>query len=146
MLRVATVATLLNGGSPPWPTVAGAYVYDSMMDDIVDIVPDRRRPVIVVRTDEDQLVYQAHRVAGRQCRLLIELGVLTASTVKVNGIDEVRVDWPRTDSALEAFLDMLEWQVWNALMGHAPWARWYRDRAKFGTLAAYQSTPRSGAE
>lgn len=145
VLRVATVAALLNGGAEPWPTVAGGFVYDSMMDNVTDVVPSKRRPVIIVRTDEDQMAYSGRNITGRQCRLLIEIGVLTSSMIKVNGQDHERIDWPRTDSALEAFLDMLEWQVWNALMGYSVFARWYRERAGFGGLSSYLSTPRYSA-
>lgn len=145
VLRVATVAALLNGGAEPWPTLAGAYVYDSLMDDVVDIVPGKRRPVVIVRTDEDMVGFAGRNISGRQCRLLIEIGVLTAATTKIDGKDHERIEWPRTDSALEAFLDLLEWQVWNALRGYSEWARWYRDGAGFGTLSAYQSTPRYSA-
>ena len=145
-LRLATVATLLNGGNgPPWPTVAGEFVYDSMIDDVVDVVPNRRKPVIIVRTDDDGLGFNRYQITGRQCRLLIEFGVLTAATTKINNVDEPKVDWPRTDSALEAFLDMLEWQIWAAIHGWSDWARWYREIAKYGTWSGYASTPRYSA-
>lgn len=145
-LRLATCAALLNGGSgPPWPTVAGEFVYDSMIDDVVDVVPNRRKPVIIVRTDDDQLGYNRFQINGRQCRLLIEFGVLTAVTTRVGGVDEPKVDWPRTDSALEAFLDMLEWQIWVALNGYSDWARWYHDKVHYGTTSGYQSSPRYSA-
>ena len=145
-LRLATVATLINGGNgPPWPTVAGAYVYDSMIDSVVDVVPSKRRPVIIVRTDDDNLIFNRFQIAGRQCRLLIEFGVLTASTTKINGVEEARVDWPRTDSALEAFLDLLEWQIWAALRGYSHWARLYQDRWHYGTISSYSSVPRFSA-
>ena len=66
-LRLATVAALINGGNgPPWPTVAGAYVYDSMIDNVVDVVPSKRRPVIIIRIDDDNLVFNRFQVAGRQ--------------------------------------------------------------------------------
>jgi hypothetical protein len=145
-LRLATCAALLNGGNgPPWPTVAGEFVYDSMIDDVVDVVPNRRKPVIIVRTDDDQLGYNRYQISGRQCRLLIEFGVLTAVTTKVNNVDEPKVDWPRTDSALEAFLDLLEWQIWCALKGYTVWGQWFQNRANCGTWGGYQSSPRFSA-
>ena len=133
-LRMATVAALLHGGhGPPWPTLAGEFVYDSMMDDITDVVPTQRKPVIVVRTDDDAITYKGHAFAGRQVRLLIEFGVLTASMIKtVDGQSLPRVDWPRTDSALEAFLDMMELQIWSALFGHSEWAMWWQHCGMYG--------------
>jgi hypothetical protein len=127
-LRIATVAALLHGGKgPPWPTVAGEFVYDSLIDDVVDVVPVRRKPVIIIRTDDDQHMFKNNSFSGRQCRLLIELGVLTAATYKTaSGVELPRIDWPPTDSALEAFLDMLEWQVMNALYGPSFWGMWYQ--------------------
>lgn len=145
-LRLATCAALLNGGNgPAWPTIAGEFVYDSMIDNVVDVVPSKRRPVIIVRVDDDNLAFNRYQIAGRQARLLIEFGVLTASTVLINGKDEPRVDWPRTDSALEAFLDLLEWQIWCALFGYSEFARLYRDRWHYGSISSYQSAPRYSA-
>ncbi|HEY9378464.1 MAG TPA: hypothetical protein VIQ02_15400, partial [Jiangellaceae bacterium] len=114
-------------------------------DNVVDVVPSKRRPVIIVRIDDDNLIFNRFQIAGRQARLLIEFGVLTASTVKIGGVDEARVDWPRTDSALEAFLDLLEWQIWCAMRGHSFWAYTYQKRWKYGSFSAYQSVPRYSA-
>jgi len=145
-LRLATVAALLNGGNEPWPTVAGEYVYDSLLDDVVDVIPARRKPVIIVRTDDDEHLFRGYQISGRQCRLLIEIGVLTASTYKLSTGQELpKVDWPPTDSALEAFLDMLEWQVLNALYGFSDWALWYKEDMKYGTVGSLVSLPRYSA-
>jgi len=61
-LRLATVAALLNGGNEPWPTVAGEYVYDSLLDDVVDVIPARRKPVIIVRTDDDEHLFRGYQI------------------------------------------------------------------------------------
>ena len=71
--------------------------------------------------------------------------MLTAATTTINGKEEARVDWPRTDSALEAFLDLLEWQIWAALRGHTYWASLYQERWHYGTLSGYSSVPRYSA-
>jgi hypothetical protein len=145
-LRLATVATLINGGhGPPWPTVAGEFVYDSMIDSVVDVVPSKRRPVIIIRVDDDNLAFNRFQIIGRQARLLIEFGVLSAATTLINGKEEPRIDWPRTDSSLEAFLDLLEWQIWAALRGHGYWASLYQDRWHYGQFSGYSSVPRFSA-
>lgn len=142
VLRLAAVAALVNAGNgPPWPTVAGGYVYDSMYDAVNDVIPEKRRPIAIVRTDEDQNVYQGRTLAGRRCRLLIEVGVLTAATVIINGKEEARVAYPATESSLEAFLDMFEWQVQNALFGNTDWAQWFMAIGGYSVLD-FASVPR----
>jgi hypothetical protein len=143
-LRLATVGTLLAGGhGPPWPTLAAEFVYDSLIDDVVDVVPAKRKPVIVVRTDDDAQAFKGYTFTTRQVRLLIEFGVLTASTVKLqDGTEVPRIDWPRTDSGLEASLDMLEWQIFVALFGYSDWAEWWRGCGNFHGLQSYTSVPR----
>ena len=135
MLRLATTGVLLNGGGPPWPTLVGEFVYDSLIDSIVDVTPNGRKPVIVVRTDEDQVGYRNAQENNRQCRLLIEISMVTAATV--NGV--ARLDWPRTDSSMEGTLDLLEWQVRNALFGHTSMAHWWQSRV---AIVGYSSSPR----
>ena len=139
-LRIATVAALLNGGNQPWPTIAGEFVYDSLRDDILDITPTMRRPVIVVRVDEDQQTFRTNVTMGRQARLLIEISVLTAIEDPATG--KSRIDWPKSDPALELMLGVLSWQVWNALRGASPWAQWYQGDAGFKGILGYTSVPR----
>ena len=137
-LRLATVAALLNGGNgPPWPTLANEFVYDSMQDHINDVVPHRRRPVIVVRTDDDRIGFRTNQPTGRECLLIVEIGVVTSVT---DNLGRLLTDWPKTDAALEALLDSMEWQVWNGLRGYAPWAQWFQHY--YGPIAGYTSTPR----
>lgn len=139
-LRVATVGALLNGGIQPYPTLAGEYVFDSVLDDITDIVSKRRKPVIVVRTDEDEKVYDsAFHAVGRNCHLYIEISVLTAVT---DAAGNLRPEWPQTDSTMEAMLDILEHQVWFALYGWGDWSQFYADTMKYTSLRGYDSKPR----
>lgn len=142
-LRLATCAALLGGGAgPTFPTIAGEFVYDSMRDDIVDVVPEQRRPIIVVRTDENVVTYAKPHVAlKQQARLLIEISVLTG----VQGPDGkvVVIDQPKTDAALEVQLNILEWQVWNALFGYSEWALWFKKEMGYGgDILEYRGTPR----
>jgi hypothetical protein len=140
-LRLATVAALLNGGNEPYPTIAGPFVYDSLIDDVSDLLATQRRPTIIVRTDDDVTTYNRNAFAGRTGRLLIEAGVLTAATVVIGGQEKLRVDWPRTDPTLELMLDILVWQIWNALHGAGDWAVWYRS-VGFGNIQRKSSVPR----
>jgi hypothetical protein len=139
-LRVATVGALLNGGSQPYPTIANDYVFDSIIDDIADVVSKRRKPVILVRTDEDQKIYDdAFHATSRICQLYIEISVLTTVT---NAEGELRPEWPQTDSTLEAMLDILEHQVWFALYGWGDWSQFYSDTLGYTALRGYMSRPR----
>lgn len=140
-LRLATLATLLNGGSgPPWPTMAGPYVYDSLLGAIGMTKAIKRRPALIVRTDEDQEIHDRNSaVRGRQCRLLIEIGVVTSFEAP----DGKSIpDWPQTDAQLELQLDIFEWQVFNALRGNSLWTQWYREEAGYGLLQRFTSNPR----
>jgi hypothetical protein len=140
-LRIATVAALLNGGNEPYPTLAGPFVFDSLIDDVSDLVANQRRPTVMVRTDDDVTMYRGNSFNGRTARLFIEAGVLTAATVKIGGEERLRVDWPRTDPGLEAQLDVLVWQIWNALRGMGPWAVWMRSLG-YGLYQRASATPR----
>lgn len=141
-LRLAAVVALLNGGSPPWPTLAGKYVFDSLIDTISDVVPIRRKPVIVVRTDEDfELHDRGGTETGRQARLLIELSMVTA-VEDPNNPGHRKLDWPQTDAALELQLGTMCWQVYNALRGFGRWAQWFKDECKYSQILAWNSMPR----
>lgn len=125
-LRLATVAALTAGGTTP-PTIAGLNVFDSRRDAISDLEPDDRAPVIVVRTDEDftdrrDSTGKATTLARRTVALLIELSIVTAR-------DDGTNDWPVSDAGLEAMLDLLEYQVHDALFGVTPWAMWWNEQA-----------------
>lgn len=136
-LRISTMAALLNGGTAPYPTLAGEFVYDSLMDDIVDVVGSRRVPVVVVRTDQDVQSYNNNIPMGRQCNLLMEISVVSGST---DATGRARLSWPKTDPALEAMLDLLEWHVYVALRGYSEWAVWFREH--YTPIFRTSSTPR----
>jgi hypothetical protein len=140
-LRVATVGALLNGGNQPYPTLAGEFVFDSVLDDIADVVAKRRKPVILVRTDEDQKTYPPDSFSpnGRICCIYIEISVLTSVT---DAQGNLKLDWPQTDSTMEAMLDILEHQVWYALYGWGDWSQFYADTMGYTALRGYSSIPR----
>lgn len=129
-LRLATLAALTNGGEADedgnWPTLADDYVYDSRRDMINDVQERLRRPVIVIRTDDDRRRQPDNsrlQLRERAVSLVLEISVVTARKEEDNWI----LSWPQTDPALEAILDMLEYQIENALFGLKPWSRWWRN-------------------
>lgn len=139
-LRIATVGTLVNGGSPPYPTLANEFVFDSILDDIADVIAKRRKPVILVRTEEDEKQYgDGFKPLKKLTRLCIEISVLTAVT---DAQGNLRPEWPQTDSTLEAQLDILEHQVWTGLYGWSDWSQFYSDTMGYTALRGYQSRPR----
>lgn len=139
-LRLCAVAALLNGGAGTLrPTVAGDFIFDSKMDDIIDVSPTIRQPIAIVRTDEDSSVFNKNTFVGRQCRLNIEISAVT-SVQMADG--KSKIDFPKTDAQLELMLNVFEWQVWNALRGYDKWAQWFLNDMNFGALLGYSSTPR----
>lgn len=134
-LRLATLAALTNGGKEPWPTLANDSVYDSRRDMLNDVHERLRRPVIVIRTDNDARDNRGpnglyNKQQARQTQMLLEISVVTASKERnpETGEDEWVLGWPQTDPTLEAMLDMLEYQIEVALFGVTPWGGWWRNR------------------
>jgi hypothetical protein len=130
-LRLSTQAALMNGGSAPYPTLALDKVYDSRKDDITDLVAAQRFPAIIIRTDEDTRSFRDPRnlmasnaPVNREIALRIEFGILVASKVKnADGTISDTASWPQSDASLEALIDLMEWQIENALRGFAtPWS------------------------
>lgn len=142
-LRLATMAVLTNGGAEPWPTLAKDYVYDSRRDKLDDVRERMRRPVIVVRTDDDartnRVGSQVGPLQARSIDLLLEISVVSASKKQIpnpayapgNGqpqfIDDWEIGWPQTDAAIETQLDLLEYQIESVLFGPNPWGLWWQD-------------------
>ena len=126
-LRLSTTAVLTGLGHQPFPTLAGKSVYDSRQDAISDLVAQERRPVVIVRTDEDQRSQRDPRTGQpsaapiyRAIKLRIEISLMTA--IK-NPDGTVVMAWPVTDAGLE----LLEFQLGNALTGNSPLAMWWRN-------------------
>lgn len=132
-LRLSALAALTNAGGgagsePDWPTMANDNVYDSRQDPIESITPKERRPVIVIRTDEDSRNYSTgnggRRLTGRTISLLVEISVVTSLHDEEGALV---LGWPESDAELEAVLDLMEFQVENALWGNSDWATWFSD-------------------
>lgn len=125
-LRIATVAALLNGGATPYPTLAGPGVFDSRSDAIDDVTEDGHMPAIIVRTDEDRFTTTNSAVTGqRAIEMRIECSILTGARDDEGAL---KASWAETDAELEAFLDLMEYQVIDSLYGSGPWALWWRNR------------------
>lgn len=132
--RIATVAALQRGGVAPYPTIAGPRIYDSRKEDITDILPDDRAPVVVVRTGADTRTFQQNnmsssRAISRTLDIQIEYGIATAYEIKDEfGVPQLVPGWPEVSSTLEAMLDLLGFQIGAALFGLSPWAAWWGRR------------------
>src|SRR5579885_749339 len=118
-LRLATLESLrpsdLVDGNGPWPTLAGAYVFDGKLDPLDDLDVDERRSTAVVYTEEDN-GDPAQKAGGppfnRHIDLVVEMAMVALLPADANtylpGI-------PYTDGELDASLDLLEAQVRFAL-------------------------------
>jgi hypothetical protein len=127
-LRIATKAALLNGGEEPWPTIAGENVFDSRADDVSLVKGEDNAPIIIVRTEEDSSpqILSNGRIVGRSVDLNMQIGVFASAKDPNTGV--LIEGWPATDAALEAVLDLMEWQVQCALLGPTNWGVWWRNR------------------
>jgi hypothetical protein len=124
--RLSALAALLNGGNKPYPTLAGGNVLDSENEDIPELSGDAHEPVIVVRTENDEqaLVGGGRAVQQRALTLRLEVAILT---VYRDTAGVLVANWARTTGQLEAFLDLLEYQINAALLGNTIWATYFRD-------------------
>lgn len=135
-MRLSTLAALTNGGSAPWPTLVGPHVYDSRREAFHDLREDEWRACAVLRTDDDTRRFQGRATRERMIELRIEFFVITL--MKDEAGEPVEHP-PATDAELEATLDLLEWQMEAALLGHGPWALWWR--GLWPDLQAFESRP-----
>lgn len=138
-MRLLALASLTAGGKPegdpiPWPTLAADNVFDSQRDDI-EVTAGERAPYIVIRTDDDDQQLAANgNTTNRKLTMRLEYGVLTGKRESDTG--PLIVDWPRSDSALEAFLDLFDWQIQAALIGPTIWAKTFSNRFTPQTLSS----------
>ena len=130
-LRLATIAALTNGGAEPWPTMAGARVFDSRQDPVDMTGAQAMMPVIVVHSESDRQSRSLNGIAvSRTVDRRLDLRIEIALTPRA--FDEAGVPlslWPVVDADLEAMLDLFEYQVEVALFGAGPWALWWRGLA-----------------
>src|SRR4051812_48348079 len=114
--------------SGPWPTIAGANVYDSRLDPGLTVDdPDawdsfvtsiEGRPIVIVYTEEhDTSPTSGEYPADRHIAdLVVELMIATRGTVEIpradgSPIEVGSVEMALTDRQREALLDFLEGQV-----------------------------------
>lgn len=128
-LRLATIAALTNGGSAPFPTMAGDIVFDSRAEPIEMAVETEAYPMIIVHTERDSEDRDAGngRALSRPLRRTVDLRIefgITNSPKDAAGA--TRPDWPEADAQLEAMLDLFNLQIMDALFGAGPWTLWWR--------------------
>lgn len=111
LLRRMLVAMLNNGEEAPYPTLAGANVYDSKIDSL-NVVDDAAEPIISVYTDKDSgFNYNPNQVEDRVIEIIIEL--------RIASVNNEGVAIPITDYYLEIQLDMLEQQIKSCIKNSA---------------------------
>ncbi len=141
-IRSAIVAAL-SAAAAPYPTLAGPQVFDSRLDNIWDQTPEGPMPAVLVYTDDDDqdlLDTASGRGAyARKLTVCIELVVGSFSSGEL-----AEFNLAQTDPEMEALLDILEWQVWNALNDplsdaattlmnlHKGWMSWNSSAARSG--------------
>jgi len=120
LLRLSTIESLrpaaLLDTQGPWPTLAGARVFDTRIDPFDDLKPgDEPKAVIAVYTEHDQ-GYGNQKRGGpafrREVDLVFEISQIASATV--DG-DQFVAGIPQTDNELEASLDLIEFQIERAL-------------------------------
>jgi hypothetical protein len=121
-LRLATVEALrpakLLGTQGPWPTLAGACVFDTRIDPIEDLAQGGRKPVIAVYTEGD-IGYGSQKRGGppfrREVDLVFEISSIELAPSDADpGVFVAGVSW--TDAELEATLDRIETEIYYALL------------------------------
>jgi hypothetical protein len=121
-LRLATILALTNNDREPYPTMAGAHVFDSEPDpQQLRFDEGERQPIAVVHIDADTQRSQSRQNGGGPWRnnvqILIELRVVQQS--RVDG--EMIVGLPVTSPEMETALDVFEYQVCGALFAPDRW-------------------------
>jgi hypothetical protein len=115
-LRLATLEALRPTAalpSGPWPTIAGAAVFDSRVDPIEDLKIGENQPVVCVYTEDDEGSSGQAR-GGPPFRQVVELCFELSIVARVpSGSDPTvyAAGIPETDAELEASLDLLEAQI-----------------------------------
>lgn len=145
-LRQSIVAALTNAYEPPYPTIAGAFVFDSKVDPPEHTAAETLMPCIIVYTDADEHM-QLDRATGRQftsrqitCVLELVIGSFQREADSAPTFSAVQ-----TDAEMEAMMDLFEWQVWRAINHPAA-----TGNAAFGKLVKrieeWKSEPARAAE
>jgi hypothetical protein len=125
-LRIATVESLRPTGAVTWPTAAGSWVFDTLIEPLEHIGPNATQKAICVYTEHDE--GKAAQLRGgppflMTVDLVLELSVLVKAPT--TGDPTVfTVGFPETDPELEAELDLLEAQAKFVLLYGPTGALW----------------------
>lgn len=141
-LRSLTKMVLDNNEQPPYPTLALDQVYDTRLEALQNVDDERlgeildrgdEFPSIMVYTDRDkrQLVDRGSGRGAymRHVDLIIEMVVCKAVRLNPDNANDnsYKFDMVQTDPELEGLLDLLEWEVEQALMAKTPLAlKWQK--------------------
>lgn len=146
-LRVATLealrptSALPNG---PFPTSAGALVFDSLEGPINDIDPAERKVTISVYTEEDN-ADPAQKAGGPPFKctvtILFEIGVAQVG----NDAQGAFVGTPATDAEAEAMLDLVSAQILFVLC-RGPTGRYWRQNFTARRITDIDSLPHRSSE
>lgn len=130
LLRMSAVSAVANFWREPWPTLAERLVFDSKVEPIENMEVDVVYPTIVVYTDYDKnhVSHQELPHTSRTMTVTFELLMAVLSNVQDED-DAYVIQLPRTDSELEASLDVLESQLFNALRADNSAANCFRSLA-----------------
>ena len=120
MLRLAAVNALLPQPGEASPTIAGESVFDSRLDDIEFDGDAIEIPLLIVYTEDDEMVLQDRGQGSgafeRHIILRIEMALGSFSASTTDGVKRVTYGLPTTDAELEALLDIFEASVWRTIM------------------------------
>lgn len=120
--RICLIQLLIDAG-----TIAEGRVFDSRIDPIDQLAPATRLPFIVVVSDTDILNVQGREitVGERSLELVVEMGI--ATNVQLADSGDTKVDIADTDGSYEILLDVLEYQLTQAIQASpGPWAELFR--------------------
>jgi hypothetical protein len=108
-LRLATVMLLSNGFNAPFPTIAGARVYDSRIDGLAITDGTEMFPIIKVCTDDDNGSSLSTNNGGFPFEHTVTLSL--DLSIAIPNEDRSEVFFAATESDLELYLDQFEAQI-----------------------------------
>lgn len=114
-LRLATVMALTNGFVAPYPTMAGARVYDSRIDAVQVADEDEVLPLITVCTDDDNGSPLSANNGGPPFERSVTLSIDIALGIPTTDDGAAALSHLATESELEMRLDIFEAEVERVL-------------------------------
>lgn len=130
LLRISAVTAIAGFYRAPWPTLAERLVFDSKVEPIENMEADVVYPLIVVYTDYDKnhIPHQELKHTSRTMTVTFEL-LMAVRHMEENPDAEYVLKMPSTDSELEASLDVMEAQLFQALSADNSAANCFRSLA-----------------